>query len=614
MSDQFLTVVNGGIGALDSDVRNGASIRSFGRLVSFSDAEGRALDDLKGLIESYLESATPIRPLCIAIFGAPGSGKSFAAKQIALEINKRQAPRLRLAEAAVLNLTQVRDTDELAVTLDGCTSSPKEGEVPFVIFDEFDATKSGTKWGWLNWFLAPMQDASFRMSGLSITVRQAVFVFAGGTATNYAEFGKRDPGAFALAKGPDFSSRLRGTLDVQGVNEEPNRSLRRAVVLNGVLQEKANRFSEDLLEALREAGRYRHGARSIEAVVEMLLRKDGQVTLADVEPITQLLAMHVDLGPLDGLSIGFSGKRQGVEARYADTFDAIWRAAARAVWKDGGTIVYGGDARQGGLTEVLQKELSSLPRRLVDKPSTLSCQATILPRPPDSPIPSVSKGPPRSTVLLEWVYAQMSYRQEANLVNGTSYDRVSTIAPIQAEPDKHWENARALFRVRHRMTLMSDARFALGGHLQHESEKSNSFRGRFPGVAEEVMLAIAAGQPVYIVGSLGGAAYWVGALLGLGSEWHGEPPGFASDFLTVDSVRAQYFRPPPYTALPLSRDELVRFFLDHALCGPRWPPNGLSPRENRQLFEESSPERVVCWLLLGLSRLKRQPEPWVGLS
>ena len=40
-------------------------------------------------------------------------------------------------------------------------------------------------------------------------------------------------------------------------------------------------------------------------------------------------------------------------------------------------------------------------------------------------------------------------------------------------------------------------------------------RGRFPGVAEEVLMALAFNKPVYLVGGFGGAAEAVGRVLGL---------------------------------------------------------------------------------------------------
>src|SRR5262249_45277454 len=151
-----------------------------------------------------------------------------------------------------------------------------EETVPIVFFDEFDTARESAPYGWLAWFLAPMHDGEFLHQGAVIRLKRAVYVFAGSTATTMEEFSALQGGpAFRSAKGPDFISRPRGFLDVQGPNAEP-RMLRRAVLLRNELQLRAARKGNgsitpdrQLLDSLLRVGRYRHGARSIAAVVEL---------------------------------------------------------------------------------------------------------------------------------------------------------------------------------------------------------------------------------------------------------------------------------------------------------------------------------------------------------
>lgn len=64
-----------------------------------------------------------------------------------------------------------------------------------------------------------MQDGEFVHDGEVISLRRAVYVFAGGTAATMREFSDFDRlPEFQRAKGPDFVSRLRGFLDVCGPN------------------------------------------------------------------------------------------------------------------------------------------------------------------------------------------------------------------------------------------------------------------------------------------------------------------------------------------------------------------------------------------------------------
>jgi hypothetical protein len=55
--------------------------------------------------------------------------------------------------------------------------------------------------------------------------------------------------------------------------------------------------------ALLHVGRYKHGARSIEALIELMPRKEIPLSIADIRD-HPLLGMHVDRGPLDPSVIG----------------------------------------------------------------------------------------------------------------------------------------------------------------------------------------------------------------------------------------------------------------------------------------------------------------------
>jgi hypothetical protein len=54
----------------------------FGALVPLNGSERAQLYSLRDLIVQYVRLRQHVHPLCIAVFGPPGSGKSFAVKQI----------------------------------------------------------------------------------------------------------------------------------------------------------------------------------------------------------------------------------------------------------------------------------------------------------------------------------------------------------------------------------------------------------------------------------------------------------------------------------------------------------------------------------------------------
>jgi translation elongation factor EF-Ts len=126
-----------------------------------------------------------------------------------------------------------------------------------------------------------MNDGGFVYKGQSVPLKRAIYFFAGGTASKMEEFSERSKNdAFRAAKGPDFLSRLRGYIDIEGVNAESKQEVRRAVILKKELEQHATRVNKkfkirkEFIKSLLQVGRYKHGARSIGAVIEMSREPD----------------------------------------------------------------------------------------------------------------------------------------------------------------------------------------------------------------------------------------------------------------------------------------------------------------------------------------------------
>jgi hypothetical protein len=159
-----------------------------------------------------------------------------------------------------------------------------------VFFDEFDSIFEG-KLGWLKYFLAPMQDGTFREGETLHPIGISIFVFAGGICSTLAAFCQEDYDGsekelalqeFKNAKGPDFTSRLRGYVNIIGPNPASSSDnifmIRRAMLLRSLLERKAKQLfdvsndvmiDKGVLRALIKVPHYKHGARSIEAIIEM---------------------------------------------------------------------------------------------------------------------------------------------------------------------------------------------------------------------------------------------------------------------------------------------------------------------------------------------------------
>lgn len=295
-------------------------VGEFGGLRTVDRAEIESFRSIQRLIRQYLERRDSKRPLCLAVFGPPGSGKSFGVEQVAKSVGRLTQARVDKLE---FNLSQFETTRDLVAALHRVRDEVLKGGVPLVFFDEFDC-HFGSPLGWLRYFLAPMQDGAFKDGEGMHPIGKAIFVFAGGLSRTFAHFSreafedtiaeKHRPGErqrFKDAKGPDFVSRLRGHVNILGPNSDPSKPndrlylIRRATILRSLLTrnwsslldpEEPGRLNIDeaVLRALIGVPAYKHGIRSMEAVLEMsLLEGNPGFEPAALPPLEQL-EQHVD--------------------------------------------------------------------------------------------------------------------------------------------------------------------------------------------------------------------------------------------------------------------------------------------------------------------------------
>lgn len=297
-----------------SDALRGMPVGQFGKLRTADRAETEGFRSLRNLVDEYLNDTTR-RPLSVAVFGSPGSGKSFSVTQVAESVaGGRKIARLEF------NLSQFRTIEDLYRAFHRVRDTVLEGATPLVFFDEFDSAFEG-ELGWLKYFLAPMQDGIFREGETPHPIGRAIFVFAGGTSSSFAEFSRAGADTeaatcFRAVKGPDFVSRLRGYVNILGPNPTDDGDaeyvVRRAMLLRSLIECKAPqllgnqgqmRIDDGVLRALLRAPFYKHGARSLEAILDMsLLTGQSRWDPAALPPAEQL-ALHVDAEPFLRLAL-----------------------------------------------------------------------------------------------------------------------------------------------------------------------------------------------------------------------------------------------------------------------------------------------------------------------
>ena len=133
------------------------------------------------------------------------------------------------------------------------------------------------------------------------------------------------------------------------------------------------------------------------------------------------------------------------------------------------------------------------------------------------------------------------------------------------EPNKH-EWAEGLTAMRQLMREETDVRVLLGGRL-------DGYKGSMPGTAEEALLSLQSGQPVFLLGGFGGCARDIAETIGLVDTWAGSRSSWHGRTVFKD-----------YTPEALN--------------------NGLALEENQVLARTPYIDEAVMLLLLGLHRLR----------
>ncbi|MHC1695688.1 MAG: RyR domain-containing protein [Eubacteriales bacterium] len=279
----------------------------YNKMLTVDRREIEGFRSINTLIKEYCANTNTDKPLSFAVFGPPGSGKSFGVKQISSSLSYKITD-------LTFNLSQMKSSDELIDAYHQIRDKVLKGFIPLVFWDEFDTTLDGVKLGWLRYFLAPMQDGEFSDRQINHPIGKAIFVFAGGTCDSFQKFIKSNEKEFIDVKGPDFCSRLRGYVNILGVNPvktkdkpDPTFIIRRAILIRSIMERtlpesmfnkngkmKVLNIDRGVLLAFLQIDKYNHGARSIEAIISMSMLSGRQKYERSSLPSAAQLNIHVN--------------------------------------------------------------------------------------------------------------------------------------------------------------------------------------------------------------------------------------------------------------------------------------------------------------------------------
>jgi SLOG cluster2 len=168
---------------------------------------------------------------------------------------------------------------------------------------------------------------------------------------------------------------------------------------------------------------------------------------------------------------------------------------ARYILASGGDLVYGGDLRPGGFTELLF-ELADRHRLRGDKRPRIE---NVLAWPVH--ISMDMETLEKTRVAIQGVAKLVLLNLDGERISFSARKRLRGREPTA----KEWECG--LTALRSYLVRTSDARVALGGQV-------SGFKGVMPGIAEEALLSIGAQRSLYLIGGFGGCARDIAASMG----------------------------------------------------------------------------------------------------
>ena len=290
---------------------------------------------------------------------------------------------------------------------------------------------------------------------------------------------------------------------------------------------------------------------------------------------------------LAGVRVGLSISETEVSAKQGFPSWQINRATlqvAAALFGQGAGIVFGHDWREDGVMEAVHGLARDMQPPPDDGGESEPLLENILPWPDEPRLSKADREQLSATLSVE--EAGLPEELEKFDQKGRANRRTPLFTYLRA---------RGLTHQRRELEARSSARLCLGG-------RRGGSQGRYPGVIEEALLALENETPLYLAGLLGGAtSQLIDAVEG------GEMP---KDFCPTKV--SELYKDPPEGIREHDQGTIQDRQIEPALVWSRFREtgasalsraNGLSPKENAELFYTPVLDGVIRLVLSGLSRL-----------
>ena len=250
---------------------------------------------------------------------------------------------------------------------------------------------------------------------------------------------------------------------------------------------------------------------------------------------------------------------------------------ARYLIVNGATMLYGGDLRKDGFTELFS-DLSYQYKDLGDKGMRF---INYFPFPTSRDISTRDE--------VRFVKNQVEVKRIEIPKYLGKVNRTKKYEPFKNLSDRYIIS-ECLADMRKKMTVDSNARIILGG-------RQKGFSGYYPGISEEAFYSLKKGKAVYLLGGFGGASKSIIDII-TGDEAIQLTNDFQFDTKFLRDYREYLTKEKNVT---LDYNIICKFFKQHSLRSIS-KQNGLSTKEN-QIFYSNNIHEIVFLIIKGLQKI-----------